>query len=224
MAIKSFGTRLYIDGDLIGSLTDISPGDREAEVIDVTTHESSDNSREFIGGLVDGGEATFSGFYNYGDDGQDALRDSAGADVSCMVVFSDDSVYAFPAVVKKGTGEENGVDGVVGFSGSLKVSGKMMHIGPIVITGTLTDGTDAVVFQTLYPTEGSTYRSTDISEECSKTNHPGWVMSNGVATWRSTAEVITPDLVPAGDWHTTTNPHAWKPDSPATGTPVAAFL
>ena len=40
------------------------------------------------------------------------------------------------------------------------------------------------------------------------------------AGWTSTANVASPELVPAGAWNAVTNPDAWKPVSPATGTPV----
>lgn len=46
-----------------------------------------------------------------------------------------------------------------------------------------------------------------------------FIVIDGFA-WYSFADVTTPDLVPSGAWNATTNPNAWRPSSPATGTPI----
>ena len=50
----------------IGEITDISDGD-SAELKEVTNHQSAGSRREYIGGLIDGGEVTFT--VNYDPDG-----------------------------------------------------------------------------------------------------------------------------------------------------------
>lgn len=94
------------------------------------------------------------------------------------------------------------------------------------LSGDLTDGTYSTasidfVFETysggrpLYSAGDATAISWNVSENA------WFIIIEGIA-WYSTADVATPDLVPTGVWHATTNPHGWKPLSPATGTPVVA--
>ncbi|MCI0384590.1 phage tail tube protein [Streptomyces sp. CNQ085] len=56
----------------IANLTDISPPSSERETHDVTTHQSPDKHREYIGGLVDGGEVSCD--INYDPREHDSLR------------------------------------------------------------------------------------------------------------------------------------------------------
>jgi hypothetical protein len=100
----------------------------------------------------------------------------------------------------------------------------------MTVTGTLTsDGTTPVVFPVLpyvgifrgkpgFSLDHDNSVSSVTFEESNK-----WVLSfkEGTAEWTSTANVASPELVPAGAWDAVTNPDAWKPVSPATGTPVA---
>jgi len=92
------------------------------------------------------------------------------------------------------------------------------------LSGDLTDGTYSTasidfVFETysggrpLYSAGDATAISWNVSENA------WFIIIEGIA-WYSTADVATPDLVPTGAWHATTNPNAWQPLSPATGTPV----
>jgi hypothetical protein len=100
----------------------------------------------------------------------------------------------------------------------------------MIVTGTLTDGTDPVVFPVLeYNSEsgGKAYFADTDSDYFAQWDGSlaadGWALRKEVgasATWTSTADVATPNLVPTGEWNADTNPHAWKPVAPATGTPV----
>jgi hypothetical protein len=101
----------------------------------------------------------------------------------------------------------------------------------MIVTGTLTDGTDPVTFPVLpymdiYNGKGEYYADGgDYSINWQGSQFPeGWALYKSVygviSVWTSTADVATPDLVPSGAWNATTNPDAWKPVSPATGTPV----
>lgn len=112
----------------------------------------------------------------------------------------------------------------------------------IAVTGTLTsNGSTPLVFPATIPSAGTangrpTYYivtgagefgaiwKTVANPFTGSGDFTGWFLQedgDGV-TWASTADVATPDLVPAGAWHANTNPLAWRPVSPATGTPVVA--
>lgn len=123
MAIKSFGASITVATNLVGGLTAINNGGIEAEVIDVTNHDSPDNSREFIGGLLDGGEITMEGQYVFGDEGQDHLRDNIGATVAFVLSYSTGSKITGSGVVVT-AGEGAPLEGAVPFNATIKVSGK----------------------------------------------------------------------------------------------------
>jgi hypothetical protein len=104
----------------------------------------------------------------------------------------------------------------------------------VEISGTLNDGTDAVVFPVL-PFVGISGTTISYSKESPEDHiytvvgEPGnWLISSDLpgsaGEWTSSASVGLPNLVPAGSWDSVTNPHAWKPTSPATGTPVVTLV
>ncbi|MDG9705544.1 phage tail tube protein [Streptomyces sp. DH37] len=57
----------------IGNVTSVSGPEIERETYDVTSHDSPDKWREFVGGLVDGGEVTLE--INYDPSQHDTLID-----------------------------------------------------------------------------------------------------------------------------------------------------
>jgi hypothetical protein len=105
----------------------------------------------------------------------------------------------------------------------------------MIVTGTLTDGTDPVTFPVLpymdtYNGKGEYYADGgDYNINWQGSQFPeGWALYKSlygvISVWTSTADVATPDLVPSGAWNADTNPDAWKTVSPATGTPVVAAV
>ena len=122
--IRSFGTTLTVATHSVGGLTEINGPVSEAAMIDSTTLGSSDNAREFVGGLIDGGTVTLAGKYDFADAGQAHLRDNIGATATCIKTFSSGSHADFSAVIQScGTG--NPLDDEVTFECSLKVTGKV---------------------------------------------------------------------------------------------------
>lgn len=59
-AISGFGTLLKRNGTTVGEVNDITPPGMSRNTIDVTHHQSPNAWMEFIKGLKDGGELTFS--------------------------------------------------------------------------------------------------------------------------------------------------------------------
>ena len=109
---------------LIANLTGISGPSISADTIDVSSHDSADAYRTFVVGLIDGGEISLEG---------NLITAAAGNRI--MTVINDRTTQAcivkFPNAVKWTfagipTGFETDAphDGKIGFSASVKVSGK----------------------------------------------------------------------------------------------------
>ena len=115
------------DSKVIADITSVGSPTLSRDSIDVTTHDSADGFREFIGGLKDGGEVAIEGVYVPTDDGQAQLithlkSDTADGVAALTLVLADDSDWAFNAIC---TAYENASphDDALGFSATLKVTG-----------------------------------------------------------------------------------------------------
>jgi predicted secreted protein len=213
--IKSHGTRVYVNGILVGALNSITPSERSATIVDVTTHEAASNSREFIGGLVDPAGIDLQGFYDYDDDGQAFIRANNGATVPCYLIFSDKSGFACDVVIQS-EGESSPLDDAVAFTASLKITGAVYPVYPtMTVTGALTDGTDAVTFAAI-PFFGIqdgkvSYASGGVNSITFSVDDSKWQLNDVLtnATWVSDSATLTPDEATA-----------WTAVSPATGTPT----
>ena len=74
-AVSGKGTILDWDGATILELTSVSGPTESMSPIDVTNHDSADAFREFISGILDGGEISFEGNFIKGDStGQIAMH------------------------------------------------------------------------------------------------------------------------------------------------------
>ena len=119
------GGTLKIGSTTISELTSITPPGFEADDIDVTTH-NSDKVREFIKGLIDPGEITYEGNFNY--------TDYANAYASMMTTSLQSITITLPTLPSATKFECNGYmknlecedphDDKIPFSGGIKVSGK----------------------------------------------------------------------------------------------------
>jgi predicted secreted protein len=122
--IKSFGTSITVATNIVGGLNDISNGGISATIIDVTSHDSADNSKEFISGLLDGGSIALSGHYDYQDVGQDYIRDNiGGAAFAFVITYSNGTKISGNALIES-VGEGAGLDDSVAFNATLKITGK----------------------------------------------------------------------------------------------------
>lgn len=127
-AKAAMGTALKIGTYSVGELTSIGGLELSADTIDVTTLDSADGYREFIGGLKDAGEVALSGFLDATDtNGQKALLTNfnAGTAASYSIVFPTaiSASWNFDGIVTAwATGAEL-EDGVT-FESTIKVTGK----------------------------------------------------------------------------------------------------
>lgn len=109
---------------VIRNLTNIGELGLEAEEIEVTTLD--DDGKVFIGGGLDAGELTFSG---YTDDDHETDLEALYALVQSQsvedftLVFPSGSKWEFEAYVKMFKEAESEVNGVRGFTGSLRITG-----------------------------------------------------------------------------------------------------
>jgi len=120
--IKSFGVRVFVDGVSVGALTDVSISGVDVTFIDLTTHDSPDEHKEFVSGLLDGGTLELSGKFDADNAGQIALQGGAGDIEPFLVIKSDNSGMSFNAVIG-GYSTTNPLDDAVEFSASAKISG-----------------------------------------------------------------------------------------------------
>lgn len=126
--IQAMGTKLKIGANSIAELTSIGGLELSADTIESTTLESVGGWREFVQGLKDGGEVSFSGFFNPADtNGQKALYDAfvSGVLLAFAILFPSTmgAEWDFNAIVTGITTGAEMEDGI-SFEGTLKVSGQ----------------------------------------------------------------------------------------------------
>jgi len=89
-AISAFGTKISWNSHEIAEVISISGPGESADTLDVTSHNSANQFREFIAGLRDGGEVSFEANYKSNDtNGQIALHTDfqAGTPHTCLITF-----------------------------------------------------------------------------------------------------------------------------------------
>ncbi|MBR4359124.1 MAG: hypothetical protein IKP32_00695 [Clostridia bacterium] len=129
MPQKAMGTTISCTVDnnplLIGSLRSISEIKADSEAIDVTTLDAADGCKAYVQGLKDLGEVTLEGFFESGSAGQSRLRTlyQSGAVTPFTVTFPDGTAAAFSAFVKSYALGAATVDGAVGFTAVLRLTG-----------------------------------------------------------------------------------------------------
>ena len=114
----------------IGQVKDISGPSISRGTVDVTDHDSTDGWREFIGGLVDGGEVSFIVAHDRGNAQHTALWTSLSSD-TCTVpawqltlnVCSGSAVWTFDGFLT-GLSPSTPVEGENTWEIAVKVTGK----------------------------------------------------------------------------------------------------
>ena len=128
MAQKANGTTVSFTQNgapiTVGRLRGIGEIRMDSEAIDVTTLEGG-GDRAYAQGLRDAGDITMEGYHDKDQAGQAALRAlyASGDAVPFTIAFPDESAVAFTAFVKSVVLGAAQVDGVVGFSAVLRVTG-----------------------------------------------------------------------------------------------------
>ena len=128
---RAWGTLLrYVPVDsaavTIGEVTGFGPPDVSADTIEMTSHQSTSRYREFIQGLLDGGEVGITCNAVPADAGQAAVlaHFTAGTALLMELAFPDNSAWAFSALC---TGCQPvvtaDIEGKLEFASTLKISG-----------------------------------------------------------------------------------------------------
>lgn len=126
-AEKSLGTTLTkVSGTpmVVANLTNIGEIGIESAEIDVTDLSSAGGYKEFIAGFKDGGEVSLSGFVK-SEDNMEAMLALAEAQTleDWEIETPSGSKWEFTGFVKMWKESEATVEGVRGFTGSVRISG-----------------------------------------------------------------------------------------------------
>lgn len=110
---------------VISDLTSIGEFGIESDEIDVTTLDSTGGFKEYIGGFKDAGEISLAGYTKSENNIASlyALATSQSVE-SWVITFPDGAVWELDGFVKSFKEAESAVDGVRGFSGSIRISGE----------------------------------------------------------------------------------------------------
>lgn len=107
---------------LVGGLRTIALPTVTVEQIDVTSHDSTGNYKEFIGGLWDVSEISLSGLLIKGDVGQSYMRSHPGEVVQVEIGLPNGMKFEFEALIGQAGGELP-YEGAATFTGTLKPTG-----------------------------------------------------------------------------------------------------
>ena len=137
--LSAFGTKLMLgssfstgSGRLIGNLTGISGPSISVDTIDVSAHDSDDAYREFVAGLIDAGEISVEGNFVTATAANYILTELTNRNSTKATIMFPSKVYWYSTgVIVTGFETEAPFDGKIGFTASMKLSGK-----PIMSTST----------------------------------------------------------------------------------------
>lgn len=124
--IAALGTTLTWNSTAVPELDNIEMTGSKGEKIDITNHDSADQYKEYVLGLLDGGSINFSGNFLPANAGQTALiTDHYGRTSHTWIVTFPDA----------GDATFTGTGTVDSFQVSAPVAGKLSISGSIAISG-----------------------------------------------------------------------------------------
>ena len=125
MGGAAFGTVLTV-GTAVAELTSISGPSISMDTIDVSHHQSADRAREFVAGMIDGGEVTVEGNLTGANSAAALLALMASGDVTAgaTVVFPAPTslTWTFDCLVTS-VSTDSPYEDKVSFSATLKITG-----------------------------------------------------------------------------------------------------
>ena len=125
MGGAAFGTVLTV-GTAVAELTSISGPSISMDTIDVSSHDSADRAREFVAGMIDGGEVTVEGNLTGANSAAALLALMAAGTVTsgATVVFPAPTslTWGFDCLVTS-VSTDSPYEDKVSFSATLKITG-----------------------------------------------------------------------------------------------------
>ena len=119
-------TTFALGAATVSEITNVTGPSFSSDTLDSTTHNNSDKFRTFEKGLTDAGEISIEGYLNYDD--YNTLEDAQAttSEYSATITMpTTPSVTKWEAnVYVTGLESEAPVDGLLGFSSTLKINGK----------------------------------------------------------------------------------------------------
>ena len=124
-----FGTTLQWNSQAVAELTQINGIEITADSVDITSHDSADFYKESIPGLLDAGEVSLEGGFDYTDTaGQHAMLTDMNARTSRAVIItfpaSTGATWSFTGYATRMKIGDFPIDNVISFSASIKIVGK----------------------------------------------------------------------------------------------------
>lgn len=129
-SVRTIGTKLTKKGAtteenlVVGHLTSVGEIGIESEEMDVTTHDSVDDFKEYEAGSKDAGEVSIAGLLKSPDNFEKLLVLANSREVCDWEVdYPSGHKWTFKAFVKSLKDNEKTVDGLAGFTATLRISG-----------------------------------------------------------------------------------------------------
>lgn len=125
----AFGTTFTWGGVAVTKLTAINGIEISVDTVETTTHSSADAYKEYIAGLIDAGEVSLEGNYEYSDTtGQQAMLTDLNARTAKTGVITfpaaTGTTWTFTGIITALKIGDAPVDGVIPFSATIKPTGK----------------------------------------------------------------------------------------------------
>ena len=124
-----FGTTLTWDGEVVAKLTAINGIELSMGTVDATTHQSADSYKEVLPGLIDPGEVSVEGYFDYTDTaGQQAMITDFNARSlkTGIITFpsATGTTWTFSGYITRIKIGDAPTEGLIAFSATMKPTGK----------------------------------------------------------------------------------------------------
>ena len=128
-AVITQGTAITIGGATLTGVTDITPPSATRGTVDITNLLSPDKTKEYAGGLIDGGEMSATAIVGVGNAALTTISgyiEDYGAAKACVITLADSSTVTFDGIITKFQ-----VDGIATGDNTVKATVGVKPVGKI---------------------------------------------------------------------------------------------